>query len=199
MILTIFLLAILAGVTGMLVVQGLWRSLLAFFNLLAAASVATAWFAPLAGFLEKYLGSYTYLLDFLCAWAIFCGVLALLREATDRLSPVKVQFPRLVEQIGVGLPAFLAGWVMMAFTAATLHLAALPRDAVQPTPEARMFLGLAPDRKWLAWVRGSSKSGPFSRGEGGPVFDEQADLILRYAGRRLKLEASPGLRVAPPQ
>ncbi|MFM8893116.1 MAG: hypothetical protein ACKOTB_16125, partial [Planctomycetia bacterium] len=69
---------------------------------------------------------------------------------------------------------------------------------VQPTPEARMFLGLAPDRKWLSWVRGCSKSGPFSRGQEGPFFDRDADLILRYAGRRWKLEAEPGLRVASP-
>ena len=118
MIITLMLLAILAAVTGMLVREGLWRSLLMFFNVLLAASIATAWFAPLAQFLEGHLASYTYLLDFLSIWLIFCVVLALAREATDRLSPNNVEFPQLVERIGVGIPAFLTGWVLMAFTAA---------------------------------------------------------------------------------
>jgi hypothetical protein len=194
-ILPFVLLAILAGVTAMLVREGLWRSLLMFFNVLAAAAIATAWYAPLANFLEGHLASYTYLLDFLSIWLIFCVVLALAREATDRLSPNKVEFPQLVERIGVGVPAFLTGWVMMAFTATTLHMAPVTRSDVQPKPEAKMFfLGLAPDRAWLSWVRGSSRSGPFSRPD--HAFDKDADFILRYADRRLKLEGEQGLRAA---
>ena len=192
MIITALLLVVLVSVTALLVLQGLWRSLLAFFNVLAAASIATAWFAPLATLLDRYLPSYTYLLDFLSAWLLFCVVLAILRAATDFLAPTRIEFPPLVDRIGAGIPAFLAGWIVMAFTAATLHTAPVPRDFVQPTPEARMFLGLAPDRKWLSWVRNASKSGPFSRA----AFDPDADFILRYADRRLKLESEQTLRVA---
>ena len=196
MIITLMLLAILAAVTGMLVREGLWRAILMFLNVLVAASVATAWFEPLAQFLDSKLGSYGDLLDFLSIWLIFCAVLAILREATDRLAPTKVEFPLLVERIGVGITAFMTGWVMVAFTATTLHTAPVPRDFVQPTPEARMFLGLAPDHKWLGWIHGSSLSGPFSRRRGSKnpedvfdknlVFDLDADFILRYADRRLK-------------
>jgi len=75
----------------------------------------------------------------------------------------------------------------MAFTAATLHTAPVPRDLVQPTPEAKIFfLGLSPDRAWLSWVRGASRAGPFSRPA--PTFDQDADFILRYADKRLKLQ-----------
>ena len=193
MIITLVLLAILAAVIGMLVREGLWRAVLMFFNVLMAASVATAWFGPLANLLEGYLANYGYLLDFLSIWLIFCAVLAILREATDRLAPTRVEFPLLVERIGVGIAAFMTGWVMVAFTAATLHTAPVPRDFVQPTPEARMFLGLAPDHKWLGWIRGSSRTGPFSRGLDGKrpdrMFDRQADFILRYADRRKEVEA----------
>ena len=198
MIITLVLLAILAAVTGMLVREGLWRAVLMFFNVLMAASVATAWFAPLANLLERYLPNYGYLLDFLSIWLIFCAVLAILREVTDRMAPTKVEFPLLVERIGVGITAFITGWVMVAFTATTLHTAPVPRDFVQPTPEARMFLGLAPDHKWLGWIHGSSLSGPFSRRRGSKgtddifdidrVFDPQANFILKYADRRLKYE-----------
>ena len=193
MIITLILFAILATVTGMLVLAGLWRSLLMFFNVLVAASAATAWYESLAGFADRYLTSYTYLLDFLSVWLIFCGVLAVLREVTDRLSRTKVEFPMLVERIGGGLMAFMTGWIIMAFTAASLHTAPVSRELIQPTPEARMFLGLSPDRKWLAWVRGGSQRGPFSRPA--HAFDEKADFILRYADRRLKLEKEEGLRV----
>lgn len=191
MILTLLLLVVLGVVTGMLVREGLWRSLLMFFNVLVAASIATAWFAPLANLLEPHLARYTYLLDFLSMWFIFCVVLALLREATDRLSPHDVVFHPLVERIGVGIPAFLTGWVVMAFTAVSLHVAPVTRDLVQPTPDARLFVGLSPDRKWLGWVRGNSLSGPFSRPD--QPFDVEGDFILRYADRRLKLEGLEGL------
>jgi len=185
MIIALVLLAILVAVTVMLVREGLWRSLLMFFNVLLAASIATAWYAPLAKLLEGPLASYAHLLDFLSIWLIFCAVLALAREATDRLSPNAVVFSPLVEWIGVGIPAFLTAWVMMAFTAATLHTAPVPRDLVQPTPEAKIFfLGLSPDRAWLSWVRGSSRSGPFSRPD--QAFDKDADFILRYADKRPK-------------
>jgi len=183
MIISLVLFAILAAVTGMLVREGLWRSTLMFFNVLTAATVATAWFSPLAAVLEEQIKGYAKLVDFLSIWLIFCVVLALLRELTDRMSPTSLVFPLLVERIGGGLMAFLTGWIMMAFIAATLHTAPVTREEVQPTPEARMFFGLAPDRKWLGWVRGSSLTGPFSRGPD-RVFDKEADFILRYAGRR---------------
>ena len=195
MIISLVLFAILAAVTGMLVREGLWRSTLMFFNVLTAATVATAWFSPLAAVLEEQAEDYATLVDFLSNWLIFCAVLALLRELTDRISPTSLVFPLLVERIGGGLMAFLTGWIMMAFTAATLHTAPVTRDDVQPTPEARMFFGLSPDRKWLGWVRGSSLTGPFSRGPD-LVFDKQADFILRYADRRQRF-AGPSEPSAP--
>lgn len=195
LILSLLLLVILAVATALLTLGGLWRALVAFFNVLTAACIATAWYETLAGFLDKYLASYTYLLDFLAIWLIFTVVFSLLRAATDRFAPHKVQFPQLVDWIGGGVVSFLTAWVLVAFTAASLHTAPVPRDVIQPTPETKMFFGLAPDRKWLAWVRNSSLSGPFSRGEP-HVFDKDGDFILRYADRRLKLEQSEGLRVS---
>jgi len=187
---TLLLFVVLAVVSVMLYREGLWRSLLMFFNVLAAASVATGWFAPLATLLEGQLADYAHLVDFLSIWLLFCVVAGSLRELTDRISPTAPTFPPLVERIGAGFAAFLTGWVMMAFTAATLHTAPVPRDLIQPTPEARMFL--SPDRKWLGWVRGSSLYGPFSRPD--HPFDRDADFILRYADRRLKIEVQEGVR-----
>lgn len=195
LILNLVLFVMLAAATALLTMGGLWRALLAFFNVLVAACIATSWYEMLAGMLDKHLASYTYFLDFLSIWLLFIAIVSILRATTDWLVPHKVEFPQLVDWIGGGVVAFLTAWVLMAFTAASLHTAPVPRDVIQPSPEAKMFFGLAPDRKWLSWVRNASLSGPFSRGEP-HVFDKDADFILRYADRRLKLQQSEGLRVS---
>ena len=193
MILTLILLAVFVTVTAALWKEGIWSSLVMLLNVVLAATVATAWYEKLVAVLEPRLPSFTYLLDFVALWGLFCLLLLGLREATDRISRTRVKLRRPVELFGGPLVAALAGWVMTCFTAATLHTAPVPRDVVQPTPEARMFFGLAPDRKWLAWVRGATLTGPFA--VPGSAFDKDADFIIRYADRRQRLEGEPGLRV----
>ena len=193
MILTLILLAVFVTVTAALWKEGIWSSLVMLLNVLLAATVATAWYEKLVAVLEPRLPSFTYLLDFVALWGLYCLLLLGLREATDRISRTRVKLRRPVELFGGPLVAALVGWVMICFTAATLHTAPVPRDVVQPTPEARMFFGLAPDRKWLAWVRGATLTGPFA--VPGSAFDKDADFIIRYADRRKQLEGEPGLRV----
>jgi hypothetical protein len=193
MILTLILLAVFVTVTAALWKEGLWSSLVMLLNVVLAATVATAWYEKLVAVLEPRLPSYTYLLDFVSMWALFCLLILGLREATDRISRTKVKLRRPVELFGGPLVAALVGWVMTCFTAASLHTAPVPRDSVQPTPEARMFFGLAPDRKWLSWVHGSTIAGPFAVPDS--PFDKDADFIIRYADRRKRLENEPGLRV----
>ena len=193
MILTLILLAVFVTVTAALWKEGIWSALVMLLNVLLAATVATAWYEKLVAVLEPRLPSFTYLLDFVALWGLFCLLLLGLREATDRISRTRVKLRRPVELFGGPLVAALAGWVMTCFTAATLHTAPVPRAVVQPTPEARMFFGLAPDRKWLAWVRGATLTGPFA--VPGSAFDKDADFIIRYADRRQRLEGEPGLRV----
>jgi hypothetical protein len=195
MILNLVLLAVFVTVSVAVWKEGIWSGLVMLLDVLLAATAATAWYEWLVAFLEPRLPSYTYLLDFVAIWGLFCLILSGLREATDRISRTKVRLRRPVELFGGPLVAALVGWVMTCFTATTLHVAPLPRDAVQPTPAARMFFGLAPDRKWLAWVRGSTLGGPFA--VPGSAFDKEADFIIRYADRRKRLEAEPGLRVGP--
>lgn len=193
MILTLILLAVFVTVTAALWKEGLWSSLVMLLNVVLAATVATAWYEKLVAVLEPRLPSYTYLLDFVSLWALFCLLILGLREATDRISRTKVKLRRPVELFGGPLVAAIVGWVMVCFTAATLHTAPVPRDSVQPTPETRMFFGLAPDRKWLSWVHGSTIAGPFAVPDS--AFDKDADFIIRHADRRKRLEDEPSLRV----
>jgi len=160
---------------------------------LLAATLATAWYPAVVARLEPMFASFTYLLDFLALQGLFCLLVLVFREVTDRISGTRVKFRRPVELVGGPLVAMLTGWVMVCFTAASLHTAPVPRNVVQPTPEARMLFEIAPDRRWLAWVRGSSIRGPFAAPAA--AFDPDADFVLRYADRRHALEREQQLRV----
>ena len=194
MTISLALLGLFVAVTFALWREGLWSSAVMLLNTLAAATFATAWYETVVAFLLKRgMSSYDYLLDFICIWGLFAIILLALREISDRVSRTKVRFRKPVEMFGCPIVAASAAWIVVCFTAATLHTAAVPRDLIQATPEARMFFGLSPDRRWLQWVRGSTLHGPFGRPD--HAFDEQADFIVRYATRRKQLEAQPELRV----
>lgn len=173
--------------------EGLWSAAIMLLNLLLAATFATAWYERLVAFLMGRMASYDYLLDFIALWGLFAITLLVLREVTDRVSRRKVRFRKPVEMFGCPVVAAVASWIFVCFTAASLHTAAVPRDVIQATPEATMFFGLEPDRRWLQWVRGSTAGGPFAVAKNG--FDPEADFILRYATRRRMLEDQPELRV----
>lgn len=196
MIISLILLAVFGVVAVGLWREGFWHAAVMLLTVLLAATAATAWYERLAVLIDRQSPSYTYLVDFVMLWALFCGITAALREVTERVWRYKVKLRRPIEMFGTPVVAAVAGWIVMAFTAATLHTAPLPRDTIQPTPEARLLFGLSPDRKWLAWVRGSTRVGPFANPQA--PFDPQADFIIRYADRRKKLEAEPELRVAGP-
>jgi hypothetical protein len=194
MTISLALLGLFVAVTFALWREGLWSSAVMLLNTLAAATFATAWYETLVAFLLKRgMSSYDYLLDFICIWGLFAILLLALREISDRASRPKVRFRKPVEMFGCPIVAAATAWIVVCFTAATLHTAAAPRDLIQATPEARMFFGLSPDRRWLQWVRGSTLNGPFGRPD--HAFDEKADFIVRYATRRKQLEAQPELRV----
>lgn len=197
MVVNLLLLLVFVAVVLVLTREGLWSGLVMLLNILAAATFATAWYEKVAAFADERMPSFTYLIDFLALWGLFAVVLLVMRLVTDRVSRTKVKFLRQVELAGAPIVAVIAGWIMVCFAAASLHAAPVPRTVVQSDPEARsMFFGLAPDRKWLAWVRYSTKDGPFARPAGSAiVFDNEADHILRYGDRRLKLEQAEGLRV----
>jgi len=193
MIISILLLAIFISVAFAIWAEGTWGGLIMLLNVLLAASLATAWYEWVVAWLEPRASSFTYLLDFIALQGSFALLLLLFREITDRVSRTQVRFRKPVELAAGPIVAMLTAWVTVCFISASLHTAPLPRDLIQPTPEARMFFGLSPDRRWLAWVQAATAKGPFARPD--HPFDPDADFILRYADRRKALEAAEGLRV----
>jgi len=198
-VLLLCVLAVLALITAVVGSQGLWHSLITFFNVLVAALIATNYFEPISEWLDYNGPTFTYLIDFLVVWALFAAVFMTLRMLTDMFSRVKVRFIKPVDMAGGFLMAFWTGWVFVCFAMMTLHTAALPRNylggAFQPKPESRMVLGLAPDRQWLALVHRLSKESLRPVGSENRVFDPQGEFVLRYGARRAEFETVPGIRV----
>jgi hypothetical protein len=186
--------------------EGLWGNAITLINVVLAAMIATNYFEPLASLIDSQMPSYTYLWDFLSIWLLFAFVYAVLRAVSDNISKVKVRFKMPVEQAGRIILALAIGYVMMAFTAMTLHTAPLAQTAFRgsfgqvqkgvlvekASPNYGLF-GTSPDRQWLGFMNyASGESGPLSRwalfGWQKRPFDPKAYFIFKYAARRQKLE-----------
>jgi hypothetical protein len=212
MIISLILLGLFVAVLAALWREGLWASLVMLCNVLFAATAATMLLPVVVPLVEPQVATYTYLVDALVLWGLFALLLAVAREVTDRVSKTRVRFRRPVEMFGTPLVAGLAAWATMAFTAAALHTAPVPRNVV---PQSGMFFGLAPDRGWLWWTVGAVGKPPFgawgrsfeppgakpvgagdppAEGETLPVKEQIDRFIEHYARRRLELESLQTLR-----
>lgn len=203
---TILMLIILFASVAMLVREGLWSNTIRLFNVITAGLLATSLWEPVADWLEGMAPTFTYLLDFLALWLVFCVAYIVLRAAADKLSRVQVRFKQPVNMGGGAFVALWIGWVLVCFTSMTLHTAPLSRDfmngALSPDPQASTFLGFSPDRQWLAFVqqvsRGSLATSPSAGVEGEEgmnVFDPRGEFVYKYGQRRNEFEEQPELRV----
>lgn len=180
---------------------GMWNNAIRLINVVTAALLATNYFEPLAKWLDSMVPSLTYLFDFFSLWLLFIIFMVIFQTLTSSASKVKVRFLTIADRIGGGLFALWIGWVMVCFTLMTLHTAPLSRNFLFGgfTPGENMFLGMAPDQMWLAFMQRQSK-GSFSRSIGNEeqvkygkeldsaVFDPDGRFIAKYAERRGGLE-----------
>lgn len=187
MFLGILLIVVFVAVFASVMLGGLWSNTLTLINVLLAGLIATNYFEPVADYLDRTTPSFTYLWDFIAIWILFGLAMIVLRLATDYLSQIKVRFIIPVEKAGGYVMAVWVSWIVMCFTAATLHTAPLARHFLggdfQPAPDSKMFFGLAPDRFWLGWMHRES-SGTLARFGGARPFDAKGDFIVRYSNRR---------------
>jgi uncharacterized membrane protein required for colicin V production len=182
MIINIALITILLVVVLAVFRAGLLQGMMLFFNVLVAATFATAWYETLAAYLERYLAPYTYFLDVVAMWGSFALILVTLVTVTSQLFKTNVMFDPRVEIIGRILVGLLTGWMVVEFTALSLHTAPLKNEVVPMPPDRSMLFGLKPDRCWLWWVRGSSRNGPFANPD--EPFDKTDDYLERHEARR---------------
>ena len=182
-------------VVAMMWQEGMWSNALTFVNVVLAALLATNYFEPAADFLEKQAPSYTYLWDFIAIWLLFFVIFCVLRAVTDTISRHRVRFKMPVEMAGrIGF-AVLTAATIIGFFSMSLHTAPLARTAAkggfQKQPMSGNFLGLAPGRKWLAFVQSRSR-GPLSQVDetgtnGVREFDPKSEFVLKYGQRRQNL------------
>lgn len=192
--------------------MGLWSNMLTLINLILAATIASGFFEAVSTAFDnsinletgdRYIGRlapYTYLLDFLSLWGLFFVSFGLLRLFTDVASKYRMKMNIWVELVGRSVFAVMIAWVFICFAVFTLHTAPMPTSAFggqfQATPQARNFLGIGPDRLWMAYLSSRSRAA-FSRGtfhasalhpddldKNIQPFDSKGEFIYRYHDRR---------------
>ena len=125
MLLNALLLVIFFACVACLYTEGLWGNAIGLINVVTSALLATNFFEPLAGWMEKQAPSFSYVWDFLALWGLFGLFVVVFRVATDLLSKVKVRFLKIADQIGGAVLSLWTAWVIVCFTAMSLHTAPL--------------------------------------------------------------------------
>ena len=196
MMLTIFVVAIMAIIVSMTLTEGLWGNLLMWINAILAAIIATNLFEPAADFMESQAPSLTYFYDFLSLWLVFGFSYGFLRAFTDQISNTRVRFKMPVETGGRILFGVLTGWLVVCFFIFSLHTAPLVRNhfgkAFGKGPDTSNFF-LDPDRLWLGFMQSRSE-GAFATSEPNG-FDPNSEFILKYGERRHRFSQLPGMTV----
>ena len=149
----VLMLAILIGVAFLVANEGPQSAGITFVSVLFSGLLAMNFFEPLANALStQVLSSYEWqnYWDIISLLGIFSASVTLLRLGSDKLFPTYAPVASLFYQParwGLGL---LTGYTTMAIILTALHVAPLPREFLGFTPEGKSFLGMAPDRQWLA-------------------------------------------------
>ena len=191
MLLTLFVLVVFGLAAAGVWFHGLWGNVVTLVNLLISALVATSYYEPVTlQVLDLTSPEYSYVADFLVLWGLFALTFGILRLICDLLSPHRLKFHPMTELIGRSITAVIIGYVLMMFTAMTVHTAPLQANPFNGawTSSYASFLGMSPESQWLGFVRGQSQLGL----KGGPVFDETGTWLDDQANRRRALEQQEG-------
>jgi uncharacterized membrane protein required for colicin V production len=185
---SLLLLLVVVACVGFAFTEGLWSNLIRFFNVVAAAILATNYWEPLARQFEEMYKAGTYFWDFVALWLIFCVSVLVLQLATSALSQVKVKFLGIVEMIGSAVFGVLTGFALLCFLAMTLHTAPLSEKFFGGAFDYSQGIcfGLNPDRIWCGYMQTVSE-GAFAQSPPSK-FDPAGRFMATYAGRRAELE-----------
>jgi len=179
---------------AMMVREGLWSNTISLLNILISGLVAFAFYSPLAIYLDEMLdGEYTYLLDFVCIWALFTITMLACKIVTGMASRTRMRFKNPIDLVGGPVMALIAAWAMAAFVMATLHTAPMPKDAfsgrlVHDDSEIYSASSLtAPDLGWLRFVERVTRPNAFGHATGAGGFSAKA-FVQIYANHREKFQ-----------
>ena len=192
--------------------MGLWNNLLNLINFLISSMLASSFFEPVATRLDEMLPTYTYMVDFIALWLIFVISFVVIRGATELLTAFQLKVDKVTEMIGRSIFSVWLAGCFVCFASFSLHLAPLSPDSFQKDYDSR-FLGVGPDRQWMAFVQSRSRGAlaesqdasyldgygwddhPDDAGQNKRVFDPHANYIFTYHLRRQNLSKENQLRV----
>lgn len=125
-VIDIVLSALVLGMTYALMSEGLWGSVLMFFNVVFSAIIALNFYEPLAQLLATNVTFLSGFSDTLTLTAIFIVSLVILRLTTETLAPAMVRFPTPLYHLGrvifaLGGSAVTIGFIVLAFHTAPVH------------------------------------------------------------------------------
>lgn len=185
---------------AMMVREGMWSNAISLVNILISGLVAFGFYSPLAIYLDEMLtGQYTYLLDFLCIWALFVITMIVCSVMTGMMSKVRMRFKNPIDPVGGPVIAVVAAWLLAAFVTATLHTAPMPKDAFGGSlihSDSEVYsksVIFAPDLGWLRFVEHAFL--PDALGVGDKPQFNAAGWVSIYAKHREQLDKAPGLLI----
>jgi uncharacterized membrane protein len=206
MLLTFVSILIMFAVAYAFLREGILTACVMCINILLAGLVAFNFWEPLARLADPplngtFMGGYE---DALCLLILFCVTLALLRVATNALSPSMVVFPPAVQRGGGFAFGLLAGYFVAGFLLCTFQT--LPwhenfmffEPGIDREKDNALRRFLPPDRVWLSLMyqagrysfannldeRGSGKRGSDSPLDQYQTFDKYGTFELRYSKYR---------------
>jgi hypothetical protein len=128
MLVDLFVLALVGGITYALMSEGLWGSALMFFNVLFAALISFNFYEPLAQLIIDQVGNDTLssFADSVSMMLLFVISLLLLRLATESVSPSMVRFPTPLYHLGrvifaVGGACIMVAMLLLGYEAAPVQ------------------------------------------------------------------------------
>lgn len=150
----LILIAIVLGVAFMVSNDGAWSAGVTFLSVVLAGLVAMNFFEPLALLLNRTYSEWDARWDMVSLVGLFIALVFAFRMGTEKIAPVYIQVPGIVDTIGRYGFGLAAGYVTMAFLLTALHTAPLPREFIGFKPERPNLANfVAPDRQWLAFVQ----------------------------------------------
>ena len=184
-------LAVLFASWAMSVREGFWSNAISLVTIIASGLVAFGFYSPLAIYFDEMTnGQYTYVVDFLCIWALFVVAMLVLRSLFRLASATRLRFKHPIDPVGGPLVGLISAWVMAAFVMATLHTAPMPKEAfsgglVHNESEVASQSGLtAPDLGWLRFVE--RVTGPDALGKSEQKGFRAGAFVQIYADHREK-------------
>jgi hypothetical protein len=206
----IFAITLFASI-AMMVREGLWSNTIALFNIIISGLVAYGLYPPLTIWIDEMLdGKWTYVLDFLLVWIVFCVAMIICRVATGFASRTRLRFRHPIDPIGGPLVAALAAYALAAFATSTLYMAPLPKTAfgnrleraaaeLDANHQDAYSKGRAvtawPDLNWLRFVETMSGKQAFGS-SGSPAFSPKRFIAAHMVHRQnLETATAPWLAV----